>query len=77
MNKRSAIEATLYTITAFFLVVMLYAYSTMMMARNEAYGDIIVCMGGDRSEAAYEECFEELKNESERSSGSSHVTQDK
>ena len=54
---------------------MLYAYSTMMMARNEAYGDIIVCMGGDRSEAAYEACFEELKNESERSSGSSHVTQ--
>ena len=68
MNKRSAIEATLYTITAFLLIVMIYAYSTMMMARNEAYGDVMMCMGSDRSEAAYEACFEEVRNESERSS---------
>jgi len=77
MNKRSAIEVTLYTITAFLLIVMIYAYSTMMMARNEAYGDVMMCMGSDRSEAAYEACFEEVRNESERSSASSHVTQDK
>tara|TARA_R110000803_G_scaffold38416_1_gene82971 strand:+ start:1010 stop:1243 length:234 start_codon:yes stop_codon:yes gene_type:complete len=77
MNKRSAIEITLYTITAFLLIVMIYAYSTMMMARNEAYGDVMMCMGSDRSEAAYEACFEEVRNESERSSASSHVTQDK
>ena len=77
MNKRSAIETTLYTITAFLLIVMMYAYSTMMMARNEAYGDVMMCMGSDRSEAAYEACFEEVRNESERSSASSHVTQDK
>jgi hypothetical protein len=75
MNKSTTIEVTLCMITVFLLIVIFYVYSTMMMTRNEAYGDIIMCMGGDRSEAAYEECFEELKNESERSSGSSHVTQ--
>jgi|TARA_R110001606_G_scaffold96279_1_gene213277 hypothetical protein len=77
MNKRSVIESILYAIVAFMLIALLYAFSTMMMARNEAYGEIMACMGEDRSEAAYEACFEELKNERERSSGSSHVTLDK
>ena len=62
MDKNQIIELVLYALIAFFLTIALYAFVAMMMARNEFYDDIIVCMGADRSEARYDECYELLKD---------------
>ena len=62
MNKRNLIEIILYTIMALSVTLVIYTFITMMMARNELYEDVMICMGSDRSEAKYDACFKSLKN---------------
>jgi len=39
-------------------------FITYMSQRNEIYMDIIDCTNGDRSEAVYNDCFNEVKRSS-------------
>ena len=68
MKSLTLIEWLLYTTCALLLLAGSVMYITYMAERNEIYMDVADCMGSDRSETAYADCFAEV----ERSR--SHVT---
>ena len=61
MKSLTLIEWILYTICSMLILIGSVMFITYMSQRNEIYMDIIDCTNGDRSEAVYNDCFNEVK----------------